>query len=120
MGEFLPERLISVRQKLGIRPAEASRRCNLSKMGYGRYENGERTPSHQVIEYLAQRLGTSAEYLTGETDDPSPACFVINRKDDEELYTFVEEYMNADKKRRQRLLSYFRALNLTFDPKDEK
>lgn len=112
MAEFIPQRLIDIRLKLGIRPAEASRRCNLSKMGYARYENGERTPSIQMIEYMAQRLGTSSEFLTGETDDPTPTNIVVMRKDDSELYRFVEEYMNADKKRRRRLIAYLETIAL--------
>lgn len=41
--DFKPERLISLRQSLGINKAEAARRLNISAMGYGRYESGERT-----------------------------------------------------------------------------
>ena len=50
MDVFVPERLILIREKLGISKAEAARRVGLSKMGYGRYESGERIPSVQTIE----------------------------------------------------------------------
>ena len=43
--KFQPQRLISLRNKLGISKAEAARRLNMSAMGYGRYETGERVPS---------------------------------------------------------------------------
>ena len=35
MDDFVPERLILIREKLGISKAEAARRVGLSKMGYG-------------------------------------------------------------------------------------
>jgi transcriptional regulator with XRE-family HTH domain len=54
---FIPERLISVREALGINKAEAARMLNLSAMGYGRYEKGEREPSYQMVNYIAQTFG---------------------------------------------------------------
>ena len=59
MDVFVPERLILIREKLGISKAEAARRVGLSKMGYGRYESGERIPSVQTIE---------AKYVGGLSD----------------------------------------------------
>ena len=54
MSEHLiPERLRNVREGLGITMAEASRRMNLSKIGYCRYEYGDRSPSPQTIEVFA-------------------------------------------------------------------
>ena len=46
---FVPERLINLRNSFGINKAEAARRLNMSAMGYGRYEKGEREshPSRQ-------------------------------------------------------------------------
>ncbi|MBQ9644600.1 MAG: helix-turn-helix transcriptional regulator [Lachnospiraceae bacterium] len=42
--------------ELGITRAEAARRLNMSAMGYGRYEKGERTPSYQTVSYIAHYL----------------------------------------------------------------
>ena len=50
---FLPERLIALRTAQGITRAEAARRLNMSAMGYGRYEKGERTPSYQTVSFMA-------------------------------------------------------------------
>ena len=41
-NQLIPERLKMAREKLGITMAEASRRLNLSKIGYCRYVYGER------------------------------------------------------------------------------
>ena len=41
--QLLSERIKIARENLGITKAEAARRLNLSKIGYCRYEYGERT-----------------------------------------------------------------------------
>ena len=65
------------RKKLGITKQQAAIRMQLSQPAYLRYESGERTPSIHVIYYMAHILGTSADYLTGKTDDPAPNCHYI-------------------------------------------
>ena len=55
---FCPDRLIKIRTELGITKSEAARQLNMSAMGYGRYENGDRTPSYQTISFIAQKFGT--------------------------------------------------------------
>lgn len=51
-AKLIPERLKFVRENMGITMAEASRRLNLSKIGYCRYEYGERVPSQQTLEII--------------------------------------------------------------------
>ena len=63
---FIPERLKGIREERNLSKAAAARLLNLSKMGYLRYETGDRTPSYQTIVFMAQKLGTSPEYLTGK------------------------------------------------------
>ena len=70
------ERLIECRKKLGITKQQAAIRMQLSQPAYLRYESGERTPSIHVIYYMAHILGTSADYLTGKSDDPTPNCHI--------------------------------------------
>ena len=66
--KFIPERLISLRKSLGINKAEAARRLNMSAMGYGRYENGQREPSYQTVAFIAQTFHSSVDYLYGKTE----------------------------------------------------
>ena len=66
-GIFSPARLREIRQSRGLSMAEASRVLKLSKMGYCRYEYGDRVPSYQMIFYLALHLDTSYEYLCVQT-----------------------------------------------------
>ena len=104
---FSIERLISVRESLGINKSEAARRLNLTAMGYGRYESGARTPSYQTLCYMAQIFGTSYEYLCEETDDPSPKEIVISAKKEPELFAFVQDLRADGKVTQGRLKAYY-------------
>ena len=73
---FLPERLKKIRENRGLNKAEAARLLGLSKMGYLRYESAARTPSYQTIVFIAQKLGTSPDYLTGISDNPEPEEYI--------------------------------------------
>ena len=84
-AQLIPERLKIARENLGITMAEASRRLNLSKIGYCRYEYGERVPSPQTVEVIAQCFNTSVDYLVGISDDSTPTQIVIDKNKDPEL-----------------------------------
>ena len=66
------KRLIDCRKKLGITKQEAAKRMLMSQPAYLRYESGERKPSIHEIEFMAQILETSVNYLIGKTDNPTP------------------------------------------------
>lgn len=106
---FKPERLICIRETLGINKAEAARRLDLSKMGYGRYENGQRTPSPQMVEYMAQRLGTTVAFLTGTSDDPAPDQFIITTAEPE-LFELITRLRGRTTDDIQRLTYYLEQL----------
>lgn len=105
------ERLIACRKKLGITKQEAAIQMQLSQPAYLRYESGDRTPSIHVIYYMAQVLGTSADYLTGKTDNPNPDNYVIHAHENTELFAFIETYKHSNLETQQRLLSYLMKLN---------
>lgn len=108
---FRPERLIEVREKLKISKADAARMLDMSKMGYGRYESGERVPSVQVIEIIAQKLGTSVDYLMGRTDDSSPDQIVIRKTTDPDMFEFISYYKKNNVEDRKRIIYYIKGLN---------
>ena len=85
--------------------AEASRRLNLSKIGYCRYKYGERAPSMQTVEVIAQCF-----HLVGLSDSPDPIQVVINKNDNPALFELVEfcEGQNADQI--NRLLAYYKKM----------
>lgn len=107
--EFQPERLISVREQLGISKAEAARRLNMSAMGYGRYEKGEREPSFQTVSFIAQQLGTSVEYLYGQAETADPSSVTISAEQNQQLFDLVQYCLNDDETAK-RLFSYFKKL----------
>ncbi len=109
-GKLIPERLIKIREKLGINKTEAAIQLNMSKMGYGRYENGQREPSPQVIEFIAQRFGTTVDYLTGISDDPEPNYYVISKSNEPALFDFVTMVRNGDEETLKRLKFYYQEL----------
>jgi transcriptional regulator with XRE-family HTH domain len=104
--QFIPERLIELRKELGITRAEAARRLNMSAMGYGRYERGERTPSYQTVSYIANAFSTTTGYLYGISDEKTPGTITINSSDDPELFSFVKTIQQADAEMLQRLITY--------------
>ena len=104
--EFSPERLILARKALGINKAEAARRLNMSAMGYGRYEKGERMPSYQTISFIAQNFNTSIDYLLGKSEDTRPESFVISKETEPELYHLIEIIKKDQISDYSRLLNY--------------
>jgi transcriptional regulator with XRE-family HTH domain len=107
---FLPERLKKIRENRGLNKAEAARLLGLSKMGYLRYESAARTPSYQTIVFMAQKLGTSSDYLTGISDNPEPEEFVISRSDDPALFELIKDVIDKKNPARNRLLDYYKKL----------
>ena len=107
---FLPERLKKIREDRGLNKAEAARLLGLSKMGYLRYESADRTPSPQTIVFMAQKLGTSPDYLVGTTEDPEPTEYVISKSDDPELFELITNVIDKKSPARNRLLTYYKKL----------
>lgn len=103
---FIPERLISAREALGINKAEAARRLNMSAMGYGRYEKGDRVPSFQTISFIAQKFNTSVDYLCGESGEPTVAAITITSNDNPELFELVQKINCSPEDTVKRLLAY--------------
>ena len=101
---FIPERLKGIREERNLSKAAAARLLNLSKMGYLRYETGDRTPSYQT------KLGTSPEYLTGKENTPEPREYIISKTDDPELFALIQDMMDTKNPARTRLLAYYKKL----------
>ncbi len=108
---FMPERMQELRLKQGLNKTQAAELLQISKMAYGRYENGERIPSYQYIVYMSQQLGTSPEYLTGKTEDASPKELLISKESEPELFELLLEYKKQGEADpcRKRMLAYLEA-----------
>lgn len=108
--QLLSERLKHARENIGITKAEAARRLNLSKIGYCRYEYGERTPSIQTLEVIAKCFNTSVNYLTGKTDDMNPDYIVVSKTDDPILFELTSSLKDIQADQLDRLLTYYNKL----------
>ena len=106
-NSLVPERLKSARERLNLTKADAARRIGLTAASYVRYEAGDRSPSQQVLQSIAEKLGTSVPFLSGETDDTSPDIIIISKNDDPLLFELINDAQNADDATLQRLLSYY-------------
>ena len=105
------ERLVECRKALGITKQEAAKRMQMSQPAYLRYESGERTPSIHVIYYMAHILGTSADYLTGKSDDSAPNCHFIFEEEKPELFSLIDKVKNCDSDTQKRLIAYFQKMS---------
>jgi transcriptional regulator with XRE-family HTH domain len=66
------DRLRSLRNKQGYTQEELSVLVNIGSRQIWRYENGETSPDGDTLGSIAKVLSTSADYLLGLTDDPTP------------------------------------------------
>ena len=107
---LIPERLKSARETLNLSKAEAARRIGLTATSYVRYEAGDRSPSPQVLQSIADKLGTSVPFLSGETDDISPDVIYITKNDDPLLFELINDAQSVDDTILKRLLSYYHRL----------
>lgn len=70
MAELIPARLTELRKAAGFSQAELARRVGIGQSSANRLEKGGTRNPREIIE-IARVLGTTPEYLTGETDDLS-------------------------------------------------
>ena len=103
------DRLKEKREQKGWNKLVASQEMGILQSVYSRYESGERTPTYQVIRTMAQFLETSAEYLTDQTDDPSPVEYLVN-SEDPRLSFIVETYRDSSEDVKERIFNYVKKL----------
>lgn len=74
-GCYMPiigARVKELRKKRGITPADITKQLLTSSASLWRWETNKNEPSTLHINQLAEILGTSVDYLLGNTDDPAP------------------------------------------------
>lgn len=59
-------------EQLGISNAEAARRCDLDERRYAHYVSGRREPDLATLVKIAQKLGTTPNWLLGLTTVGGP------------------------------------------------
>lgn len=79
MSRFRPERLVELRTAKGWSQSELARRAGTTQPSINRLESGGTDRPRNLLE-LARVLGTSPEYLIGETDDPALSNALADRR----------------------------------------
>jgi DNA-binding XRE family transcriptional regulator len=65
-------RIKLLRESLGMTQAEMAERSGIARENIANWEQGRASPDWQTIARLADFFQTSADYLVGRTEDPSP------------------------------------------------
>lgn len=55
--------LISARKNKNLTQQEIADKLNITRVSYGRYENGERTPKPKIAKKIENLLGVKKEYF---------------------------------------------------------
>lgn len=64
------DRLVELRNKLGLTQEEFAEKLGFSRSSYGMQERGERQMSYEALVKTADFHGVSLDYLFGRTDNP--------------------------------------------------
>lgn len=107
---FQADRLAEKRKEHGLTKVETARRMHLSLSGYTNFERGERTPSWQTVLTMALVLGTSTGYLTGETDDPSPAYILVPVRENDSLSELAPFFQRLTKEEKDAVAVVVKAM----------
>lgn len=67
---FRLDRFHEIREKQGMSQRTLAKLCDFSDNQIHLYESGKREPSVNHFAIIADKLGVSADYLLGFTDDP--------------------------------------------------
>lgn len=77
---MISARIKQLRSQLNINQSDLADRVGVTQAHISKLELGEREPSHEILGLLAVALETSVSFLIGETDDPSPASEVSQKR----------------------------------------
>ncbi|MCR4702896.1 MAG: helix-turn-helix transcriptional regulator [Saccharofermentans sp.] len=102
---ILPDRLLSCRNNLGLTQSEAAELIGITQPAYQRYEAGVRTPSIQVTKEIAKAFNVSTAYLYGDSDQSLPDYFVINKEDNQLLFSIIEQCKGLSDKQLEEILN---------------
>lgn len=91
MGEF-PNVFKYLRAKSGLTQQQMADKLGLSRSTIGMYENGEREPSFEILENIADMFNVDMNYLIGrkESTEIIPDSYYLN-KDARDMAQFLFE-----------------------------
>lgn len=68
------DRIFELFKKQGVTAAEVSKATGISQGNFSDWKAGRNTPGYGARAKLAEYFGVSIAYLSGESDDPTPAA----------------------------------------------
>lgn len=86
------ERLTNARELKHWTRKRAVAEFGIPYQTYSNYENGKREPDVGTIAKMAKTLDTTADYLLGATDDPSPRSSNLSSTDLADMLDNVRSY----------------------------
>ena len=102
-GDYMAigERIAARREELGLKQYQVAERIGVTKTTMSKYENNVNLPNSDILAKLAAALSTSADYLCGITDDPTPhgESWVRLTDDDKAIFEALSDLSRDNKVR---------------------
>ncbi len=95
------ERITLRREELDLRQFQVAEAIGVTKATMCKYERNVNIPNAEILAKLAGALNTSADYLCGLTDDPTPHgdSWVRLKDDDKSVFEVLSELSHDNKVR---------------------
>lgn len=104
---FRGDRLNQFRKEHGMSQSELAEKLGLDQNQISRYERGVISPSYDSLKHMARMFDTTADYLIGLTDDPSPSTTRSLTEHEAELINLIHY---ADERLQARVVETVRFL----------
>lgn len=78
---MITERLLELREKMGISQNEISRRLGIARTTYASYEQGKREPDIEMLKKLSELHGVKVSHLIGENKKENAEAFPKSKLD---------------------------------------
>lgn len=108
------ERLRTLRTNKGLSQLEFSKQIKISKSAVNMYERGEREPSFEVLEIIADYFNVDLDYLLGKSDCENKNRIVIepHHEINSSEYMIIEKFRALDDRGKSAVLT---VLNHEYD-----
>jgi transcriptional regulator with XRE-family HTH domain len=102
--DLLGRRIINLREKQNMSQVSLADKIRVTKATMSKYEHDKALPNADTLAKIADALGTTADYLTGRTENEAPLTRGENwlRVSDEEL-DFMRRYALLSRDNRTRI-----------------
>lgn len=103
------EMLVYLRKREGYTQRELAKKLNLSTSTIGMYESGQRYPSREIEEMIADFFNVSLDLLRGKVSterSAENADMVVELMEDARLFEYVKKIFNLPQKDKETVYKY--------------